>query len=72
MTRNTYKENAQLAESYKINTAEIERLKKLNKTMQAQYDQARAENEENAVLAKDRVDLVAKQAKQMREVSFFS
>ena len=51
---------------------EIERLKKFNKSIQAQFDRAKAENDENSALAKERVELVAKQAKQIKEAFIFS
>lgn len=68
MTKNVYKENAQLAESFKLTNAEIERLKKVNKSLQSQYDRVKAENDENSSLVKERVDLIARQGKQLKEV----
>ncbi len=69
ITRNVYKENAQLVESFKLNTEEIERLKKLNNQFQSQYELIKAQNDENSVLAKERVEIVSKQSKKIKDLN---
>lgn len=71
ITRNIYKENVQLTESYKINSEEIERLKKQNKHLRADADKYRGQLEDASMLMKEKLDLSTKQAKQIKEVEFF-
>lgn len=68
ITRNIYKENVQLTESYKINTEEIERLKKQNKQLKIENDKYKGQLEDTTSLMKEKLDLATKQAKQIKEV----
>ena len=60
----------QLTESYKLNGQEIERLKKLNKSLVNENQKLKAEREANNQLVNDRVDLAAKQSKLIKDVFF--
>ena len=55
-------ENVQLTESFKINTQEIERLKKSNKALSIENQKLKEERDGNNDLVKERVELAAKQA----------
>ena len=68
ITRNIYKENVQLTESYKINTDEIERLKKQNRQLKAEAEKYRGQLEDTTSLMKEKLDLATKQAKHIKEV----
>lgn len=68
ITRNIYKENVQLTESFKLNTQEIEMLRKQNKTLKFENEKLSGESDGNNSLVKEKVDLAARQANQLREV----
>ncbi len=68
MTRNIYKENVQLTESFKLNGQEIERLKKINKALLNENQKLKAEREGNDDLVKERVELAAKQSKLIKDL----
>ena len=68
VTRNIYKENVQLAESYKMNKEEVEYLRKQSTALLADNDKLRGEREGNNALVREKVSLAAKQAKQIREL----
>ena len=71
ITRNIYKENVQLTESFKLNTQEIESLKKQNKALRYENEKLSGETEGNSNLVREKVDLAAKQGYQLKEVTIF-
>lgn len=72
ITRNIYKENVQLTESFKSNQQEIDRLKKVNKSLQIENEKMRAQASDSVSLVKDKVDLAAKQTRLIKEVYSFN
>ena len=58
----------QLTESFKLNTQEIEILRKQNKTLKFENEKLSGESEGNNSLVKEKVDLAARQAHQIKEV----
>lgn len=68
ITRNVYKENVQLTESYRINIAEIEKLRKLNQNLVFENDKIKAQNNDMTSVIKEKIDSNAKQSKQIKEV----
>jgi DNA repair exonuclease SbcCD ATPase subunit len=68
ITRNIYKENVQLTESFKLNTQEIESLRKQNKALTIENEKLRGESEGNSALVREKVDLASKQAKHIKEL----
>ena len=72
ITRNIYKENVQLTESYKINMEEIERLKKQNKHLKIENDKFKGKLEDTSSLMKEKVEQANKQSKQIKEVRSLS
>lgn len=68
ITRNIYKENVQLTESFKLNTQEIEILRKQNKTLKYENERLSGASEENNNLVKEKVDLAARQSYQLKEL----
>ena len=68
ITRNIYKENVQLTESFKLNSQEIEMLRKQNKTLKNENEKLSGKSEENNNLVKEKVDLAARQTQQLKEV----
>ncbi|RNA19192.1 basal body-orientation factor 1-like [Brachionus plicatilis] len=67
ITRNVYKENVQLTESYRINMAEIEKLRKLNQSLAFENDKLKAQNGDMTSVIKEKIDSNAKQSKQIKE-----
>ena len=68
ITRNIYKENVQLTESFKLNSQEIEMLRKQNKTLKNENEKLSGKSEEKNNLVKEKVDLAARQTQQLKEV----
>lgn len=68
ITRNVYKENVQLTESYRINIAEIEKLKKLNQNLILENDKIKAQNNDITSVIKEKIDSNTKKSKQIKEV----
>lgn len=68
VTKNIYKENVQLTESFKLHAAELEALKKQNKFLLAENESLKGELGGDKALVKEKVDQAAKQARQIREV----
>jgi hypothetical protein len=58
----------QLTESFKLNTQEIEILRKQNKTLKYENERLSGASEENNNLVKEKVDLAARQSYQLKEV----
>lgn len=69
VTRNVYKENLKLAESFKVNSRELETLRKVNRQLEEQNEYLKGQLEDNGSLVKDRVEQANKQAKQIRELT---
>jgi len=70
ITRNIYKENVQLTESYKLNNKEIESLRKVNKQLTNENERLRALTEGNAGLVKEKVEQATRQGKLIKDVLF--
>ncbi len=68
ITRNIYKENVKLTESYRVNMDEIERLKKHNKQLRVENEKFKGQLDDTTSLMKDKLELSNKQAKQIKEV----
>jgi hypothetical protein len=58
----------QLTESFKLNTQEIEILRKQNKSLKYENERLSGASEENNNLVKEKVDLAARQSYQLKEV----
>lgn len=71
VTKNIYKENVQLTESFKLHSAELESIKKQNRILLAENESVKTELYGDKALVKEKVDQAAKQAKQIREVIYF-
>lgn len=69
VTKNIYKENVQLTESFKLHSNELETYKKQNKIFLAENETLKGEINGNNALVRDKVDQSAKQAKIIREVN---
>jgi hypothetical protein len=62
----------QLTESFKINSQEIERLKKLNKALSNENQKLKEERDGNNDLVRERVELAAKQARLIKDVNYIN
>ena len=68
ITRNVYKENLQLTESFKVNAKELESVKKANKALSEENEKLKSTLQDNGALVKDRVEAANKQAKHIKDV----
>lgn len=67
ITRNIYKENVQLTESFRLNTGEIEILRKENKNLRNHNEKLFGQTEDNINLAQEKVSVASKQAVQIKD-----
>ena len=68
VTKNVYKENVQLTQSFKLHSDELEQIKRQRKALLVENEALNGELNGNNALVKEKVDQAAKQAKLIREV----